>query len=104
MREETGLDLPEVGPELWIRDHDLRSYGLQILQRERYFLVAAAPFTPRPDSLQNGDERAWFRGFRWWPVEELPDFGADFAPTMLGQLTRKLLDTGPPAKPFPIGV
>lgn len=104
IREETGFQVTDVGPELWTRDHDLSSFGMQILQRERYFLVQVEEFVPQPDSLQEGEEATWFRGFRWWPIEELPDVAEDIAPRTLGKLVRELVRTGPPEKPFAIGV
>jgi ADP-ribose pyrophosphatase YjhB (NUDIX family) len=104
LREETGFQLNHVGPELWTRDHDLSSHGVPILQRERYFLVQVEEFVPWADSLEVGEEKDWFRGFRWWPLDELPDVAEEFAPRRLGALVRELLRTGPPEKLFAIPV
>jgi len=104
LREETGLEVSEIGPELWTRDHDLSAHGQPILQRERYFLVEVSEFEPRADRLEAGGEKDWFRGFRWWPLGELPDMGEEFAPRRLGQLVRQLLHEGTPAHPFAIPV
>ncbi len=104
LHEETGLVAPSIGAELWTRDHDLTALGLEILQRERYFLVQVDEFEPHARSLQEGDERDWFRGFRWWPVDEIPDASDEFAPRALGALTRTLLRDGPPARPLAIPV
>lgn len=104
LREETGLELAEVGTELWRREHDLSPYDVPILQRERYFLVRVEEFEPRADWLQAGEERDWFRGYRWWPVDDLPDFAEHIAPRRLGELVRQLLRDGPPATPATIPV
>lgn len=85
-------------------EHQFALEGQEILQRERYFLVQAAEFEPRPAGLEAGNETDWFRGFRWWPVDELPDASEDFAPTGLGGLIRILLRDGPPSTPFAIPV
>ena len=45
-----------------------------------------------------------FRGFRWWPIDELPDEGREFAPRRLGALVRELLRDGAPARPFAVPV
>lgn len=102
--EETGLRLAKLGPELWTRDHDLSAHGVAVLQRERFFLVETPEFEPRAEALEPGDEADWFRGFRWWPLGELPDHGELFAPRGLGRLLRDLLLDGPPHRPFAIPV
>jgi len=39
-------------------------------QHERFFLVETARFEPVARTLE-GNERAWFRGFGWWPLARL---------------------------------
>ena len=102
--EETGLLVNEVSGELWTRNHRLTVEGQETLQRERYFLVQADEFEPRATALEKGNETTWFRGFRWWPVDELPDASDEFAPTRLGELLRTLLRNGLPSTPFAIPV
>ena len=104
LREETGLQVSELGPEIWTREHDLSPQGRRILQRERYFLVRVDEFEPRAAELESGEEADWFRGFRWWPLDEVPDVSEDFAPRRIGQLVRKLLRDRAPEKPFAIPV
>jgi 8-oxo-dGTP pyrophosphatase MutT (NUDIX family) len=96
--EETGLTLPRVGPELWTREHPLSWSGRTVLLCERYFLAEVAEFEPRAVDLP-GDEGVWFRGFRWCPVDEIPDESLEFAPRRLGAFVRALLREGPPATP-----
>lgn len=104
LQEETGLTLEAVGSELWTRSHELTVGGQRIVQRERYFLVQTHEFEPRAAGLEEGEETDWFRGFRWWPVAELPDSSEEFAPRRLGELLRVLLRNGPPSRPFAIPV
>jgi 8-oxo-dGTP pyrophosphatase MutT (NUDIX family) len=102
LHEETGLVLHEPGREIWTRDHLLAWSGREVLLRERYFLVEVAEFEPRPVAL--GAEADWFLDFRWWPLDEIPDSGEEFAPSRLGALTRTLLREGPPPRPTVIPI
>ena len=104
LHEETGLVVTEVGAEIWRRDHQLEFEGRQILQRERYFLLRRERFEPHAGGLQQGYEQQWFRGFRWWPIGELPDHGEQFAPRRLGALVRDLCDGDLPGTPLEIPV
>ena len=104
LREETGLLAPEVKAELWTRHHPLTVGAREYLLQERYFLVPMDEFEPRATALDEGSEADWFRGFRWWGVDELPDVSDEFAPTRLGELLRTLLRDGPPSAPFAIPV
>jgi 8-oxo-dGTP pyrophosphatase MutT (NUDIX family) len=102
--EETGLVVPEAGPEIWTRDHALTWGEGRIRLLERYFLFEVDEFAPRAVALAPGDESDMFRGFRWWPVAELPDESRALAPRRLGALVRELLRDGPPARPFAVPV
>ena len=104
LREETGLAVAHVAGELWIRQHRLKVNERDIFQREFYFLVRAHEFEPQAAALEQGGERDWFRGFKWWPIEEIPDTSEAFAPRRLGELLRRLLREGLPRKPFPIPI
>jgi 8-oxo-dGTP pyrophosphatase MutT (NUDIX family) len=100
--EETGLTVGAAGPEIWTRDHSLTWGENRIRLRERYFLFEVDEFEPRAVALAPGDEADMFRGFRWWPVAEIPDESREFAPRRLGALVRELLRDGPPARPFAV--
>ena len=104
LHEETGLRVDALGPELWHREHAFTYRDQPILQRERYFLVDTDRFEPRPHALDPGDETDWFRGFRWWPIDDLPDEADHFAPTGLGAHLRDLARDGAPIEPFRISV
>jgi 8-oxo-dGTP diphosphatase len=102
--EETGLELAEIGPEIWNRDHQFPINGREWLLRERYFLAEVEEFEPLPFAFQPGGETEWFREFRWWPLDEIPDVSGDFAPNRMGELVRALLRDGAPPQPLVIGV
>jgi len=73
-----------------------------ILRKESCFRVETDPFEPTAARLEHEKERDWFRGFRWWPMAELPDRGEHFAPSRLGELMRDLVRNGRPATPSEI--
>jgi len=84
--EETGRAL-EIGRELWRLDFVVQHDGPSVRLCERYFLVPTPEFEPRPAALEP-HERAWLRGYRFWPVAELTGLGAELSPPELaGELT-----------------
>ena len=104
LREETGLIDPQIGAELWHREHLLEWDGRKILQQERYFLVETARFEPEACALESGYEQDWFQGHRWWSLNEIPDHTEEIAPQSLGRVVRTLLRDGVPRAPFGISV
>ncbi len=102
VREETGFVVDELGPELWTRDHLIDLPSGKTLLRERYFLVQTEEFEPSSDALEDGFEKDWFRGYRWWSAAQLLETRAQIAPGRLAQLISELLRDGPPLKPFSI--
>ena len=61
--EETGLDLRELGPWIWTREHVFRFEGRLYRQRERYFPAAVPAFSPCP-GLLGSEEAGVLRGLR----------------------------------------
>jgi 2-phosphosulfolactate phosphatase len=70
LAEELGRDDLEVGAELWRRTLDIPRTDGVLRQQERYFVVRAPHFEPRPSCL-TADEHSWLRSFRWWSPQEL---------------------------------
>lgn len=104
LREETGLENAELGPVVWIRREVFPWVGRTLDQRERFVLVRAPAFEPRP---QLGRERLaaeHVHEVRWWTLAELERAGEAFAPRRLPQLYRALLAEGPPPEPVDVGV
>ena len=76
MAEETGFDLPELGPWVWSREQTFRFEGRLVRQVERYFVADVPAFETRPANLGDieagsstgcagGRYRSW-RGARMW--------------------------------------
>lgn len=109
LAEEVGLRDVELGPHVWDREHIVPFVdGQWDGQRDRYYLVQVGErFEPAPalswEQLRN--ER--LHELRWWTPDEVDAATADgtrFAPGRLGELTRHLVDVGPPQTPTDTGV
>jgi 8-oxo-dGTP pyrophosphatase MutT (NUDIX family) len=102
IREETGLDLRELGPWIWTREHVFRFDGRLYRQKERYFLAEVPTFDPRPEFLSPA-EAGVLRGLRWWSPAELEVTAEELAPADFPTLMRTLLEHGPPQRPIEVG-
>ena len=103
VEEETGLNLRELGPWVWSREHVFRFEGRFYRQVERYFVAAVTAFTPHP-TVTGLEESLVLRDLRWWTLEELDATTEEFAPEALPALTRSLVEHGPPDHPQEVGV
>ena len=102
LREETGLDLQNLGPWIWTREHVFRFEGCLYRQKERYFLATVPVF--QPDSkLLSPEEASVLRGLRWWTVAELEETADELAPADLPALAKELVENGPPPGPIEVG-
>jgi ADP-ribose pyrophosphatase YjhB (NUDIX family) len=100
LAEELGLDDFELGPCVWIREHefDMDAYRGQ---RERIHLVRVDAFQPSP----RVDLAAEFvTEVRWWTVPEIEASDEVFSPRRLAELLRDLFEHGPPDEPIDVGV
>jgi 8-oxo-dGTP pyrophosphatase MutT (NUDIX family) len=89
--EETGLDLRNLEPWIWSREHVFRFEGRLYRQKERYFLATVPAF--QPDSNLLGPEEAGvLRGLRWWTLAELEATAEELAPADLFALLRDLVE------------
>ena len=100
--EETGFEIRELGPWIWTREHVFRFEGRLYRQMERYFVANVPAFEPRPMAL-GAEEMGVFRGLRWWTIGELETTTEEFAPADLPALVRRLVERGPPDRPFRVG-
>jgi ADP-ribose pyrophosphatase YjhB (NUDIX family) len=102
--EEAGLDRVELGPEIWTRTHVFELGIRWDGQAERYFLVRAQRFEPRPRLSWAELNAEGMAEIRWWTVDEIDASGERFAPRRLGSLLRELLQDGPLPEPVDVGV
>jgi len=103
LEEEAGLAVAELGPAIWLREH-VFPLGRWDGQAERYHLVRAPAFEPRPTLSWEQLRAEYVTDIRWWTLTELDESGEPFAPTRLPALLRQLLEEGPPQVPLDVGV
>ena len=102
--EETGLKGFEIGPLVWTRDHTGTCEGRPFRQVESFYLIETPRFTPTNEHQPEPVEIRAFRGFRWWPLEEIEASEEIFVPRRLGPLLRDLVENGPPEQPIDAGI
>ena len=105
LREEIGLDDPDIGPHLWNRLHIFPFInGLYDGQREKAYLVRVpAGFEPEPQFSWEQLNAEYLFEIRWWTVSELraaSNAGEIVtAPSALAALVEDLITNGPPSMP-----
>ena len=103
--EEVGLELAELGPCVWRRKHVIPMFGgAYDGQVERFYLVRAESFEPRPRFSTEELAAEYVVGMRWWTPEELRATTEQFAPRRLPELLEQLRSGGPPTGVVDAGV
>ncbi len=104
LREEVGHTPAELGPCVWIREHEFDFRGTRYRQRERFFLARTEPF-PIDSSQMEEIEREIVLSHRWWDIDEIEaTAGVTFAPRLLGRCLRPLINGVIPTEPIDVGV
>ena len=70
LREETGLDMPDLGPVVLQRQVEYDFEGVHYSQEEAYFLVPCNHFDISDSGGTEGEHRV-VQEHRWWSVSEL---------------------------------
>ena len=94
LHEETGFraEPDDVGEPLWRRRATFRHAGTRRLQDEVVVVVRVAGSGPSVDETrQLADEKATFRGYRWWSVSEIEASSERFYPGNLPAYVRRVL-------------
>lgn len=84
--EETGIALGDLGPVVLTRRTRFVFDGRLLDQVEDYFCVRVSLVPDVTDRGWTADERRWLRGWRWWPVGELPGAREPVYPECLAAL------------------
>lgn len=100
--EETGLREVALGAELWRRRWSVHHKGVEVDQRERWFVARVTAFEPDLRGLGRS-EAAALAEWRWWTLDELAATGDRIVVPDLAARLRHLLEHGPPAKPLRLG-
>ncbi len=102
LHEELGVIGLERAPEVWVRHGEIGGEGVQVTEREHFFLVRTAVFEPQPADMDAAESQRFVR-FRWWSPEEIHASEARFSPARLGDLLAALVRDGPPPEPIDSG-
>ncbi|HVD25041.1 MAG TPA: NUDIX domain-containing protein [Gaiellaceae bacterium] len=105
LAEEVGLEGPEIGPHVWIREHLFQDpLGDYAGQRERYYVVRTDRFELKPHLSPEQLREEYVTGVRWWTIDEIEASRETFAPADLGDRLRALVTQGAPDEPIEVGV
>ena len=99
LEEETGIEVLEVGPQIWSRERRLMHHGELKRQLERYFVAWAKP-SKRP--LRNRTTEEKIEAIRWWTLEELRSSRDTFLPDNLVDLVAPIMAGDLPSVPIDI--
>ena len=104
LREEVGHTGGQLGPCVWIREHEFDFRGTHYRQSERFFLAKSEPFEVDTSGMDDL-ELELVQGHRWWSVSEIEAASAAaFAPRSLARHLRPLVDGITPEEPIDVGV
>jgi 8-oxo-dGTP pyrophosphatase MutT (NUDIX family) len=93
VREETGIDGVEIGPELWYGSNLLTLNGEPIQTLERFFHVRS-PTSALGATNWTDIEKEVMRAYRWWTVPELIAAKETIFPPRFGYLVERFLTQG----------
>lgn len=99
LREETGLIIDELGPEVWTKTayFPMTNWDGQI---DHIHLVRTQRFDPAPEMTVAELAAEGVHEIRWWSPEELASSTATFAPRSLPELIMNLRRDGIPSVPI----
>jgi 8-oxo-dGTP pyrophosphatase MutT (NUDIX family) len=93
LREETGLDVTDVGPAVFRRTTEFDFEGVHYRQHESFFCARAARFAI-DDAGWSDVERRSVLGHRWWTHAELEATGETLYPETLARILAAVLTSG----------
>lgn len=98
LREETGLTITELGPEVWTKTaiFPMTRWDGQV---DHIHLLRTARFRPAPTLSAAQLAAEHVQDVRWWSRREIAEGGAVFAPRQLPRLLDQLLADGVPDDP-----
>ncbi|WP_446666670.1 NUDIX domain-containing protein [Flexivirga sp. B27] len=98
LREETGLYVDHLGPELWTKTahFEMADWDGQV---DHIHLHRVEHFDPAPEMSPEQLAAEHVHEVRWWSPDEISSGSATFAPRALAALLRELREHGTPDRP-----
>jgi 8-oxo-dGTP diphosphatase len=95
LREEVGLHIDELGPELWTKTaiFEMSAWDGQV---DHIHLCRVDHFEPAPEMSPDQLSAEHIQAVRWWSPDEINAGTATFAPRELPELLRRLRTDGVP--------
>lgn len=90
LREEVGLDVDTLGPEVWTKTAYFPMNGCDG-QVDHIHLVRASHFTPKPEFTDQQLRDEGVQEIRWWSIDEILSSTEVFAPRALRKLLPDVL-------------
>jgi 8-oxo-dGTP pyrophosphatase MutT (NUDIX family) len=97
LEEETGIELSEIGPQIWSRERKLMHRGELKRYLEQYFIAWAEPSRPLRNRTSEKIEE-----IRWWTLDELRASTEIFLPEGFVQLVAPVMVGDVPSAPIDI--
>jgi 8-oxo-dGTP pyrophosphatase MutT (NUDIX family) len=101
LSEEVGIEIGEIGPLLWKRQHTFNFESRRYCQSEDYFVLHVERFQPR---MTDATELTVLDGFRWWTLDELSATSERITPLSLPGIVDAYLREGAPRGPLEVEV
>jgi 8-oxo-dGTP pyrophosphatase MutT (NUDIX family) len=101
LREEVGLTITELGPEIWTKTAYYEEGGFDG-QVDHIFLQLVDHFEPHPEMTAEELAAEGVLDMRWWPYQEMAMTDDLFAPRVMPLLISTFLDHGLPESGLPL--
>ena len=97
LEEETGVQLSEVGPQIWARERELIHKGEVKRHEERYFVAWA-----ESSGVLRSPGREGIEAVRWWSLDDLRRSLETFLPENFAELIEPVMAGDIPSAPIEI--
>jgi 8-oxo-dGTP pyrophosphatase MutT (NUDIX family) len=104
IEEETGTRITNIGPLIWQRHHTFEWDGQMVSQDEDFYYVPIDEFEPDSQTNPSRSELMAFLQFKWWSPDEIAASHDVFAPRLLAEHLRALIEKGIPKAPVDVGI
>lgn len=92
VKEETGIEIENIGPLVGIRNVVFVRHGVPFLSRERFCVIRLNSNPEIRQDFFDQIEHDTFHGFRWFSVEELHAERANISPPRMAEYVQGILE------------